>query len=154
MRIEPILPAHVRVFGGWAQRDGPPVAHHGIEHPDDVTVSDSALGVPLIIAAHDVIMLSDPQHAVQDVLPIVALIERHVEPTEPPLGLGPDDQHIAVLTQQRHHAVARVGVHQHTLLGEDFFEGGHAANRNKKNASSVSHLFGAKIVSFLQCSKF
>lgn len=134
--IEAVLPAHVRVLGCKAQRIGHTITHYSVKYAYNMIVRDSTLGVPLIVATDYIVMLTYPQHAVQDILTVIALVEWYVQALETSLWLGLDYQQVTVLAQQRHHTIACVCVNQYTLLVEYFLKGGFLAHFSIINPST------------------
>ena len=74
MHIQFVFPTHLWMLWSRAQWNCPAIAHHSIQDADDMAVGDSTFGIPLVVATNDIIMFPHPQHAMEYVLAIVALI--------------------------------------------------------------------------------
>ena len=122
--IESILERDDRMLGRGADRQDLAIATDSLEHSDDVAIGDAPLQAPLVVAADQVVVLPHPEDAMHDVLPIVALVERDVPKLETSCRSGRDNEQIATLTQEGHHAGADVGIHQLALTCEYFFKCG------------------------------
>lgn len=125
MHVQFVFPTHLWMLWSRAQRNCPAIAHHSIKNADDMTIGDSTFGIPLVVATNDIIMFPHPQHAMEYVLAIVALIERYIQSMQSALRLWLNDQQIPMLAQKGHHAVTRIGVNQRSLLGYYLFKCGH-----------------------------
>ena len=135
MHVQLVAERYVRMFRCTAERNVHAIAHHGIEDAYDVPVLDAILTAPAVVSADDIIIFSHPEDTVQDVLTIVALIERHIEPMKASFWFLGNNQYITVFTKERHHAVARIGIDQHAMFLQYFFEGGRHGGQKLKMPS-------------------
>ena len=87
-----------------------------------MSVLNARLGIILIVAAKNVVVLTNPEHTMHDVLTIVPAIKGDIPHLETSLWLGSNDQQVTMLTQKGHHAGAHIGIDQLTLLGKNLFE--------------------------------
>ena len=108
MHIQSILPI--------CHRNGLIITDDGGQDADHMTVRDARFSLPAIVSAKDIVVPTYLQNPVQDILPTVPLIKRHIVFFQPARRLAANDKQILPLSEQGHHAIAHICIDQPPML--------------------------------------
>lgn len=143
MRIQPVTTCVCREFFS--------VPNHRRKHTDDVSVRNIRFPLPAVITAENIIVFSNPQNTVEDILSAVALVEGYIIFFQSSLRFPGNQHQVLILSYKRHHTVALNSVKQIALALNFLLKAGFTHPRHLSYATPTQFVsdasFGLRQVS-------